>query len=130
DWDTAFAVTSGREGINPRPLGYAAIFRLLQPHTIGFITYSEGCYDDVNKALWSALGWNPDADVTVILRDYSRYFIGERYADTFAQGLLALERNWQGPLLPNESVSTTLLQFQSMERTAAPRDLLNWRFQA
>jgi hypothetical protein len=57
DWDTAFAVTSGREGINPRPLGYASIFRLLQPHTIGFITYSEGCNDDVNKAVWSALWW-------------------------------------------------------------------------
>jgi hypothetical protein len=130
DWDTAFAVTSGREGINPRPLGYASIFRLLQPHTIGFITYSEGCNDDVNKAVWSALGWNADADVTSILRDYSRYFIGEGYADTFAQGLLALERNWQGPLLPNESVFTTLLQFQAMERNAMPRELLNWRFQA
>ena len=130
DWDTAFAVTSGREGINPRPLGYASIARLLQPHTIGFITYSEGCNDDVNKAVWSALGWNPDADVTSILRDYSRYFIGERYADTFAQGLLALERNWRGLLLPNESVYTTLLQFQSMERNATPHDRLNWRFQA
>ena len=31
DWDTAFAVTEGREGINPRPVGHAAIFRLLQP---------------------------------------------------------------------------------------------------
>jgi hypothetical protein len=129
DWDTAFAVTSGREGINPRPLDYAAIFRLLQPHTIGFITYSEGCNDDVNKALWSALGWNPDTDVTEVLRGYSRYFIGERYADAFAQGLLALERNWKGPLLANESVETTLQQFQDMERNAAPRELLNWRFQ-
>jgi hypothetical protein len=129
DWDTAFAVTEGREGINPRPLGHAAIFRLLQSYTVGFITYSEGCNDDVNKTVWSALGWNPDADVAEVLREYSRYFIGESYTDDFAQGLLALERNWQGPLLANEGVDTTLKQFQAMERVAAPRDKLNWRFQ-
>ncbi len=129
DWDMAYAATEGREVINPRPLDQARIFRLLQPYTIGFITYSEGCNDDVNKAVWSALGWNPEADVTDILRQYSRYFIGDRYADDFAQGLLALERNWRGPLLVNQNVETTLRQFQSMERAASPQDLLNWRFQ-
>ena len=107
----------------------ATIFRLLQPHTIGCISYSEGCNDDVNKAVWSALGWNPEANVIDILRDYSRYFIGERYTEDFAQGLLALEKNWQGPLIANETVDTTLQQFQAMERAASPRDKLNWRFQ-
>src|SRR5207249_4462153 len=82
-----------------------------------------------NKAVWSALGWDPDANVTEILRDYSRYFIGEEYADSFAQGLLALERNWEGPLLTNEGVSTTLQQFQSLERAALPPVRANWRFQ-
>ena len=129
DWDTAFAVTEGREGINPRPTQMRAIFQLLQPHTIGFISYSEGCNDDVNKAVWSALGWDPEANVIDILRDYSRCFIGERYTENFAQGLLALEKNWQGPLLANETVDTTLQQFQAMERAASPRDKLNWRFQ-
>ena len=64
-----------------------------------------------------------------ILRQYSRYFIGERYTDDFAQGLLALERDWQGPLLANESVDVTLQQFQALERKASPADLKNWRFQ-
>jgi hypothetical protein len=129
DWDLAYAVTEARECINPRPLGQATIFRLLQPYTVGFITYSEGCNDDVNKIIWSALGWDPDSKVIDILRDYSRYFIGDRNADGFAQGLLALERNWQGPLLANGNVYTTLAQFQAMEKAASPADLKNWRFQ-
>lgn len=129
DWDLAYALTEGREGINPRPLDQARIFRALQDHTVGFITYSEGCNDDVNKAVWSALGWNPDTDVVDILRDYSRYFLGDHLADEFAQGLLALERNWQGALAANEAVYTTLQQFQAMERAATPQDRLNWRFQ-
>jgi hypothetical protein len=129
DWDVAYAATEARETINPRPVDEAAIFRLLQPYTIGFITYSEGCNDDVNKMIWSALGWNPDAKLIDILRDYSRYFIGYRYADDFAQGLLALERNWRGPLASNPGVNATLEQFQAMEHSAAPPLLANWRFQ-
>ena len=129
DWDVAYAITEGREVINPRPLGEAALFRHQQPSTIGFLTYSEGCHDDVNKMVWSRLGWDPDADVVGILRDYSRYFIGEAYTDDFAQGLLALERNWQGPLATNAGVSTTLQQFQALEAAASPFVLKNWRFQ-
>jgi len=129
DWDVAYAVTEGREVINPRPIDEAAIFHRLQPHTIGFITYSEGCNDDVNKFVWSALGWDPEAGVSDILRQYSRYFIGDEYEDSFAQGLLALERNWRGPLATNAGVDTTLEQFQSMEAAASPGTRLNWRFQ-
>lgn len=129
DWDLAYALTEAREAINPRPLDQARIFRAFQDYAIGYITYSEGCKDDVNKVIWSALGWDPKSNVVEILRQYSRYFIGDLYEDSFAQGILALERNWQGPLLTNESVFTTLKQFQDMEATASPEDLLNWRFQ-
>jgi hypothetical protein len=129
DWDVAYAVTEAREVINPRPLDEANIFRVLAPYTNGFLTYSEGCNDDVNKIVWSALGWNPDAKVIDILREYSRYFIGERFADSFAQGLLALERNWRGPLASNEGIYTTLRQFQAMDHAATPQVQQQWRFQ-
>jgi hypothetical protein len=129
DWDFAYAITQEREPINPRPLDQAAIFRSYQNDTCGFLTYSEGCNDDVNKFIWSGLGWNPQTGVDEILRQYGRYFIGERQAEGMAQGLLALEQNWRGPLLTNGGVETTLAQFQEMERSATPAELHNWRFQ-
>jgi len=129
DWDLAFAMTEAREPINPRPVGMANIFHVTSPDDIGFITYSEGCNDDVNKAVWSALGWNPDADVTQILREYSRYFISPDVEDSFAQGLLSLERNWRGPAISNEGIAQTLNQFLAMQRHATPAMKLNWRFQ-
>jgi hypothetical protein len=129
DWDVAYAVTEERETINPRPVDEARIFRLLQPFTIGFLTYSEGANDDVNKMIWSALGWDPEADVTGILREYSRYFIGPSLEEGFAQGLLALERNWRGPLATNGGVNSTLESFQAMEQQASPALKHNWRFQ-
>jgi hypothetical protein len=129
DWDVAYAVTEGREGINPRPFGEAEIFRQTAPYTIGFLTYSEGCNDDVNKMIWSALGWNPDASVEEILRQYGRYFISGRHGENFARGLVALEHNWQGPLAKNDGVDETFKLFKDLEEAATPQMLANWRFQ-
>jgi len=129
NWDNAYRSTLGREPINPRPRAYAKIFRDLQQYAIGFITYSEGCNDDFNKVLWSCLGWDPDMKVEQIAREYSRYFISSRFEEKFAQGLLNLEKNWEGPTLTNPYVYKTLRIFQEMEEKALPQEKLNWRFQ-
>ncbi|HUT31073.1 MAG TPA: hypothetical protein VMX13_14865 [Sedimentisphaerales bacterium] len=129
NWDGAFEDTLGREPINPRPRAFAKIFRDLQQYAIGFISYSEGCNDDLNKVVWSCLGWDPEMKVDDILVEYSRYFISKEYEQTFAMGLLGLERNWKGPLRDNDGVFETLKLFQSMEKNATPQDKLNWRFQ-
>ncbi len=129
DWDVAYALTEGREVINPRPQGEANILRRILPGTIGFLTYSEGCNDDVNKFVWSALGWDSKQSVTDALRDFAHYFIGSHEAEGFAQGLLQLESNWKGPLATNSSVEITLERFQDMEQTCSPAVMGNWRFQ-
>jgi hypothetical protein len=129
DWDLAFALTEGREVTNPRPVQTANIFRLCRPYTFGFITYSEGCHDDVNKCIWSALGWDERADVRDVLREYSRYFLGPAYEERFADGLLALEKNWEGAVLENARIDRTLAEFQALEKAATPAVKLNWRFQ-
>lgn len=129
NWDLAFPLTEGRETINPRPFDETTIFLSCKDYISGVISYSEGCNDDVNKMIWSALCWDPAARPIDTLRDYSRYFIGDKYANDFAQGLLALERNWRGPLPKNDGVNETLQQFQAMERAADPRTKRNWRFQ-
>ena len=129
DWDVALALTEGREVINPRPRGHAAIAREVLPGTLGFITYSEGCNDDVNKFVWSALGWDSKQDVTEVLRDFAHYFVGRRETEGFAEGVLALETNWRGPLATNGGVEVTLQQFRDLENSASPAVLENWRFQ-
>lgn len=126
NWDPAFAITHGREPINPMPLWHAKIFRGYYPGSIGFVSYSDGANDDFNKVLWNLLAWDPEADSAVIAREYSRYFTG---TDTVADSLLALERNWTGPLASNTTVPQTLKQFQAMEEAATPHLRRNWRFQ-
>ncbi len=59
-WDYAFAFSQGRETINPRPKYEALIANYQGQRTVGFGGYSEGCNDDVNKCVWSAVSWGPD----------------------------------------------------------------------
>ena len=48
--------------------------------------------------IWSALAWDPEADVGVIVEEYGRAFMGHAYAKDVAQGLYMLEANWRGAL--------------------------------
>ncbi len=130
DWDIAYAMTLGRECINPRPEDEKYIHNFYAPLAQGSISYSEGTNDDVNKFVWSDQDWNPSTPVIETLRDYARFFIGSGYTEGVAQGLMALERNIRGPLLSNDQVQRTLQQWQAMEKGAPDNVLSNPRFQS
>ena len=130
DWDISFAMTLGRECINPRPEDEKYIHNLYANLAQGSISYSEGTNDDVNKMVWSDQDWNPSTPVLETLRDYARYFIGPDYTEGVAQGLMSLEQNFRGPLLSNDQVQRTFQQWQDMEKNAPARVLSNPRFQS
>jgi hypothetical protein len=127
-WDPAFSLTLGRECPNPRPAYYAYLHNWLAPYTDGFLTYSDGIHDDVNKVIWSARGWDPRVDVRDALKDYAKVFFLPDLADSAADGILALEKNWEGPLSENGGVEGTLSHWQALE-VKAPQLKDNWRWQ-
>ena len=127
-WDPAFAFTLGRECVNPRPVFHARIIRDTGVFTDGFVTYSDGVHDDVNKIIWSALGWNPDADLNMVLREYCRLFFGADLVDAAAAGIFALERNWEGALATNGAVDATHTLWSALDERH-PELRTNWRWQ-
>ena len=127
-WDPAFHLTLGRESANPRPVYYKVIKDYFGPYTSGSISYSDGVHDDVNKTVWSRLGWQPDAEPREILLEYTRCFFGAAVAASAADGLLALEKNWEGSLAENGGVEATLALWQQLEEKA-PELRDNWRWQ-
>lgn len=127
-WDQAFALTLGREAANPRPFFFARTQATWAPFTDGFVSYSDGCHDDVNKVVWSMRGWDPTKDVREILAEYSRFFFGPTLAEPVADGIAALEQNWHGPLAENGGVEASFAFWQKLE-TDAPALSTNWRWQ-
>lgn len=127
-WDPAYAFTLGRECVNPRPLFFARVIHDTAPYTDGFISYSDGIHDDVNKILWSALAWDRSADINTVLLEYCRLFFGPDVAEGAAAGLLAFERDWEGALATNGGVEATFALWHALE-TQAPSLASNWRWQ-
>ncbi len=127
-WDIAFSSVIGREGINPRPIQYAYIHNWFQPYCNGFITYSDGVHDDINKVIWSAMGWNPEQKVRDVLIEYSNVFFSTDIAELAAEGILALENNWRGSIVDNGAIEGTLKLWQELEQEA-PELRDNWRWQ-
>jgi hypothetical protein len=128
EWDQAYALTLGREAVNPRPYEYAARHRKVAPLSAGAITYSDGVHDDVNKVVWTALDWDPTRDPRQILTEYARLHFSPAAASEIADAILALERNWRGPLLANGAVESTLRTWNDLDR-ANPALASNWRWQ-
>jgi hypothetical protein len=128
NWDQAYAATEGRECVNPRAVEYARYFQEEAGYSDGFISYSDGVHDDVNKTVWSALSWDPALTVTEILTDYAHAYFAPQTAPAVSDAILALERNWSGALLTNGSVEDTLLRWQQLERQE-PGLAGNWRWQ-
>jgi hypothetical protein len=127
-WDQAFALTLGREAVNPRPVEYASIHDSSAAYSDGFISYSDGIHDDVNKTIWSALSWDPNVNIRDILIDYARVYWNPQIAESAADSILALEKNWRGSLIDNGSVEGTLTRWRQLEKRA-PELEGNWRWQ-
>ncbi|MCI4592643.1 hypothetical protein MOK15_21535 [Sphingobium sp. BYY-5] len=102
DWSHVFALTQGREPVNPRPSAEATIFAHITPGTRGAISYSEGINDDWNVHQWLAMGWDGQADIA---RDYANFYIGD---PAFAAIPAMLETNWQGDPASNSGIDRTL----------------------
>lgn len=126
--DQAIALTLGREAINPRPAEMARIHNQFAGTSIGFLTYSDGVHDDINKTIFSALGWDPTREPRQVLIDYARLHFSPAHAAEIADAILALERNWHGPLVDNGNVEATLREWDRLS-ALLPELNTNWRWQ-
>ena len=128
NWDQAFALTEGREVSNPQPAYYTKIHNRFAPLTDGFLSYSDGVHDDVNKVIWSQMSWDPTKDALNVMVEYARLFFGHAISEQVADGILALERNWVGPVEENGGIETTFAFWKNLENQN-PGLKLNWRWQ-
>jgi hypothetical protein len=128
NWDQAFALTEGREVCNPQPVYYAKIHNRYAPFTDGFLSYSDGVHDDVNKVTWSQMAWDPTKPVRDVMVEYARFFFGSSVAEAGADGILALERNWVGPTEENGGIEATYAFWKNLE-SQHPELKNNWRWQ-
>lgn len=121
-WDPIFALTEGREPICPRPSAFSDIYHHFQQLHSGFVTYSEGVNDDVNKIVWSQLGWSSKTPIDTILGEYARMFLHREggQQELAVRAIHGLEEDWRGPILANRQIPSTLQTLETLEHDSTP----------
>ena len=130
NWDQTFAITFGRQGTNPRPVAYTKIAQNTLPYSDGVLPHSTGVTDDVNKSVWLQLAWDSNTDVNKMMENYAKFYfnLDKKNTKKIAQGILGIEKNWDGPIGTNKEIEFTFKLWQELEK-ANPQLLSNWRWQ-
>jgi hypothetical protein len=63
----------------------------------GLMIYTEGIFDDFNKAMATQVAWNASKDAGEFAREYAGYFFGSSVADDFWGIVQRCERSWADP---------------------------------
>ena len=115
----------GAFGANPLPARYERLWKQVRGKVSGGMPYSEGIFEDINKAICFQFYWNRDVTAEDTLREYAAYEFAPAVADLAVEAVRLLESTWEkrGP----ESEEA----FRLLERADAmlsPRAKTAWRW--
>ncbi|HOH51654.1 MAG TPA: sialidase family protein [Candidatus Hydrogenedentes bacterium] len=85
----------GGYGANPLPARYEGLWRQTWGKLDGGMPYSEGIFEDMNKAVCFRFYWDRDALAEATLREYVSYEFSPAVADDVLAAVRLLEEAWQ-----------------------------------
>lgn len=80
-------------GANPLPQHLQTIWQPAKRLLRGGFPYSEGIYEDINKAICAQLYWDPDQPTLRTVRQYLAYEFGPQVIEPVSRAFATLERN-------------------------------------
>jgi hypothetical protein len=89
----------GTLGANPFPSRLQSIFHdMVHAGISGYMAYSEGIFDDFNKAVAAQLAWDPNKSLASFEDEYSNYYFSSVIASDYRQMVPLMEDSWSNPL--------------------------------
>lgn len=89
----------GGYGANPMPAHLQALWQPLGRALSGGFPYSEGIYEDLNKAICAQYFWDPDQPTNQTVRQYLAYEFGPLLVTPLSQAITILEHTLPRELL-------------------------------
>jgi hypothetical protein len=84
----------GCNGANPAPQRFTLEARQIAAAGCGAVLYSEGMYEDINKAIWASLLWSPQRQPRQVLDGYCGYYFGAQHRAAVVDLVEAMEGTW------------------------------------
>ena len=117
----------GGYGANPLPARLQRLWNQTQRKLSGGTPYSEGIYEDINKAICSQFYWDPDRPAIETVREYAAFEYSPDVADDVVKAVEAFEKNHlRGEIGP--SAEEALASVKKIEAKLTPRARAAWRW--
>ena len=118
----------GSHGANPLPARFQKIWEPVRMKLSGGMPYSEGIYEDMNKAVFSQFYWDSTRPALETLKEYAAFEFSPAVADDVVRAIQILEKNhtWPGTDAGSQQ-ALDLLQLVDGKLTAQARTSWRWR---
>ncbi|NLX04343.1 MAG: hypothetical protein GXY33_04280 [Phycisphaerae bacterium] len=83
----------GGYGANPAPAYLQSLWDVTKDKLSGGFPYSEGIYEDINKAICAQLYWDPDRPAHETVREYIAFNFSPAAVDPVSRAIAILEKN-------------------------------------
>lgn len=123
----------GGVGANPLPGRFQRLWNQVRHVVQGGFPYSEGIYEDLNKAVVLQFYWDPDRPARETVREYAEYEFGHEAAPEALPLIDLLEaaasESFRKRPVPPEGVRQALRHAESMEARMPDWARRNWRWE-
>ena len=83
----------GGYGANPAPNHFEKLWGRIKQKAKGGAPYSEGIFEDMNKAIYARFYWNPDCRAEDTVKEYAAFEFSPNSADTLVEVVRLFEEN-------------------------------------
>jgi hypothetical protein len=121
----------GGYGTNPAPAHFQKLWDRIKDGAVGGAPYSEGIYEDLNKAIIAGFYWDPDRKAEEIVKDYVSFEFSPDVADDMLEVFRIFEQNHtRGPghFDINESSIRAFQLVNSAENKLTEQVKKSWRW--
>ena len=117
----------GGYGANPTPARCAAQWKQTGGKLAGGLPYSEGIYEDINKAIWLQFYWDKDRPAEKTLEEYIASEFSPEVVDDTLRAIRLLEETWPGTSVGPKSLEAREL-LERVDAKLTPQAKAAWRW--
>ena len=117
----------GGYGANPLPARLQRLWNQTERRLSGGTPYSEGIYEDINKAICSQFYWDPERPAMETVREYGAFEYSPVVADNFVKVVEAFELNHKRKEI-GPGAEEAFDRVQKMEARLTPQARAAWRW--
>jgi hypothetical protein len=117
----------GGYGANPLPVRLQRLWDQTQRKLAGGTPYSEGIYEDINKAICAQFYWDAQRPAIETVREYTAFEFSPAVADDLVRVVEILEKNHLRAQI-GPSAAEALVRVQSIDTRLTPQARAAWRW--